>query len=68
MMKRGWRVLGLLTLGLAMLLTGCAQGEYYRGASSAGTYRNELPPALQDTDPALRDWYGRDYFNPYEMP
>ncbi len=66
MAKRVWSVLGLLLL-LAMLLAGCAPGEYYRGPSTY-TYRSELPPALRDTDPALRDWYSPDYFNPYEMP
>lgn len=68
MTKRGWGVLGLVLLVLAALLAGCASGEAYRGASSAGTYRSELPPALRGTDPALRDWYSPNYFNPYEMP
>ena len=68
MMRRCWRVVGLWLLVPVVLLAGCAAEGTYRGASSAGTYRNDLPPALQGTDPALRDWYSRDHFNPYEMP
>ncbi len=67
MTTKAWRAIVLLSLLLALLLAGCA-AESYRGPSSTGAYRGELPPALRDTDPALRDWYSRDYFNPYEMP
>jgi hypothetical protein len=51
-----------------MLLAGCAAGEGYRDTASTGAGISHVPPALRDTDPALRDWYAPPYFNPYEMP
>jgi hypothetical protein len=57
----------LLWLPVA-LLPGCAAGGAYRGAGSAGTYTDAVPPALQGTSPSLRQWYSAPYFDPYEMP
>ncbi len=68
MTKRCLGVLGLLLLMPVVLPAGCAAGGAYRGAGSADAYISPLPPALQGTDPALRDWYTAPYFNPYEMP
>ena len=59
---------GLLLLVPVMLLAGCTAGESYRSEASAPAYHREIPHALSDTDPALRDWYTAPYFNPYEMP
>jgi hypothetical protein len=67
-MKRLWSIRGLLWLMAAVLLAGCAAGEAYRGSGSAGASVNPIPPALQNTDPALRQWYSPPYFDPYEMP
>jgi hypothetical protein len=68
-MTKGWGgVSGLLLLVTIMLLAGCTAEEGYRGEASAGSYRREIPRALSDTDPALRDWYTAPYFDPYEMP
>jgi hypothetical protein len=68
MMKRWGGVVGLLLLVPTMLLAGCTAGEGYRGEVSAGSYNREIPRALSNTDPALRDWYTAPYFDPYEMP
>ena len=68
MTKRWWRVTGLLLLVAGMLLAGCTAGETYRGGASAGSYNRDIPRALSDTDPALRQWYTAPYFDPYEMP
>ena len=68
MTKRWRRILGLLILAPVMLLAGCTNGEAYRGAASAGAYKSDVPRALSDTDPALRQWYTPPYFDPYEMP
>lgn len=68
MMKRGGGVLGLWLLVTAALLMGCADGGAYRSPGYSDAYLNPLPPALQNTDPALRHWYTAPYFNPYEMP
>lgn len=61
-------ILGLWLLVPVMLLAGGTARETYRGAGSADPYIAPLPPALRDTDPALRYWYTPPYFNPYEMP
>ena len=60
--------MGLWLLVVVMLLAGCAAGGTYQGAGSAGASINNVPPALQNTDPALREWYSAPYFDPYEMP
>jgi hypothetical protein len=68
-MTRGcWGVLGLLLLVPVVLLAGCAAGGAYRGAGSADAYISPVSPALQGTDPALREWYTAPYFMPNEMP
>ncbi len=67
MTKRWWGVAGLLLLVPVMLLAGCTAGETYRGGAS-GSYNRDIPRALSDTDPALRQWYTAPYFDPYEMP
>jgi hypothetical protein len=58
----------VVALGLFLGLAGCSAGGAYRGAGSTDAYISPLPPALQGTDPALRQWYTAPYFNPYEMP
>ena len=68
MMRRYWRGVGLWLLVPVVLLAGCAAEGTYRGAGSADTNPNIIPPALRNTDPALHQWYDRTYFNPYEMP
>jgi hypothetical protein len=68
MTRRCLRVVGLWLLVPVMLLAGCAAGGDYRGAASADANISSVPPALRDTDPALRQWYSPPYFNPYEMP
>jgi len=68
MTRRCWGLLGLWLLVPVVFLAGCAAGGAYRGAASADAYVNNVPPALRDTDPALRQWYSPPYFNPYEMP
>ena len=71
-MKRVWRARGLWLLVAVALLGGCADGGAYRGsyqgAGYGDAYVSPLPPALQNTDPALRQWYTAPYFNPYESP
>jgi hypothetical protein len=68
MTTRWWGVAGLLLLVPVMLLAGCTAGETYRGGAFAPAYRRDIPSALSDTDPALRQWYTPPYFDPYEMP
>jgi hypothetical protein len=68
MTRRWWGVAWLLLLVPVMLLAGCTAGETYRSEVSAPAYHREIPRALSDTDPALRDWYTAPYFDPYEMP
>jgi hypothetical protein len=68
MTKRWWRGVGLLLLASMVLLEGCASGGAYRETGYAGTFTNQVPGALRDTDPALKQWYSAPYFNPYEMP
>ena len=68
MTRKCWRVLGRLLLVPVVLLAGCTAEGAYRGAGSADAYISPLPPALQGTDPALRQWYTAPYFDPYEMP
>jgi hypothetical protein len=68
MTRRCWRVVGLWLLVPVVLLAGCAAGEAYRGAASAGAYNRDIPPALRNTDPSLSQWYSPPYFDPYEMP
>jgi hypothetical protein len=68
MNKRWSSGLGLWLLLAVMLLAGCAAGGTYQAAGSAGASINTVPPALQGTAPALREWYSAPYFNPYEMP
>jgi hypothetical protein len=68
MEKRWGGVAGLLLLVPLMLLAGCTTGETYREGASAGAAKRDIPPALSDTNPALRQWYTAPYFNPYEMP
>ncbi len=68
MMKRWREISGLLLLVPVMFLTGCIAGETYRSETSAPAYNRDIPRALSDTDPALRDWYTAPYFDPYEMP
>jgi hypothetical protein len=68
-MTRRWqKVGGLLLLVPVMLLAGCAAGGAYRGAASADTSVNTVPPSFYGNDPALRQWYTAPYFDPYEMP
>jgi len=66
-MQRVWRARGLWLLVAVALLSGCADGGAYRNGS-ADPYISPLPPALRNTDPALRQWYTAPYFNPYESP
>jgi hypothetical protein len=68
MTRRCLRVVGLWLLVPVMLLVGCAAEGAYRGAASTDANLRDVPPALRNTDPALRDWYSPPYFNPYEMP
>jgi hypothetical protein len=68
MTKRWGGVAGLLLLVPVVLLAGCSAGEGYRGEAAAPAYHRDIPAALSNTDPALRDWYTAPYFNPYEMP
>jgi hypothetical protein len=68
MTKRCWGIAGLLLLVAVMLLSGCTAGETYRGEVSARSYNRDIPNALSDTAPALRQWYTAPYFDPYEMP
>ena len=68
MTKPWWGVAELLLLVAVMLLAGCIAGETYRGEVSARSYNRDIPNALSDTDPALRQWYTAPYFDPYEMP
>ena len=64
-MTRRWqKVGGLLLLVPVVLLAGGA----YRGAASADTSVNTVPPSFYGNDPALRHWYTAPYFDPYEMP
>lgn len=66
--KRRWGAAGLLLLLPVMLLAGCTAGEGYRSEAYAPAHNRDIPPALSDTDPALRQWYTAPYFDPYEMP
>jgi hypothetical protein len=67
-MNKPWPSGWLLWLLVAVMLpAGCAGGTY-QSPGSAGASINDVPPALQNTDPALRDWYTPPYFDPYEMP
>jgi len=68
MTKPGWGRAGLVLLAAVMLLAGCTSGETYRGKVSARSYNRDIPNALSDTDPSLRQWYTAPYFDPYEMP
>jgi hypothetical protein len=68
MTKRWWGVAGLLLVVPVMFLAGCTAGEGYRGEVSTPAYNREIPRALYETDPALRQWYTAPYFDPYEMP
>jgi hypothetical protein len=68
MTEKCWGVLGLWLLVTVVVLSGCAAGGVRRSAGSADAYISPLPPALQGTDPALRQWYTPPYFDPYEMP
>jgi hypothetical protein len=68
-MKKRWGgVAGLMLLVPVMLLAGCTAGETYGGGVSVGTPKRDVPRALSDTDPSLRQWYTAPYFDPYEMP
>ena len=68
-MTRRWqKVGGLLLLVPVVLLAGCAAAGAYRGAASADTSVNTVPPSFYGNDPALRHWYTAPYFDPYEMP
>jgi hypothetical protein len=70
--KRVRRARGLWLLVAVALLSGCADGGAYwgsyQGAGYGDAYVSPLPPALRNTDPALRQWYTAPYFNPYESP
>jgi hypothetical protein len=68
MIKRGWGIAGLLLSVAVMLLAGCTAGGTYRSEVSARSYNRDIPNALSDTAPALRQWYTAPYFDPYEMP
>ena len=68
MTKRWLGILALLLWLPVALLAGCASGGTYRGGGSANTYTDTVPPALQGTNPSLRQWYSAPYFDPYEMP